>query len=220
MSKVLVALPTFNEEKSIAPMLERIKKAKLPAVVCDGYSVDQTVQITREFNIPVILRDQHGKGSAIQKILNYAHRENFEYVVIIDCDQTYSLEDLLRIVRMISSQDMIVGVRNLKDITFPRRLVNYLFIYLIRFLFGGNIKDPHSGLRALKTKRFHGILSAPGFEIETEISILSILKKMHCEQLPITYATRVGNSKISVFAIIPGLILTFRYFIQSKRFLD
>ena len=59
--RALICLPTYNEEKSIRPLAEKILKMGYDLVVTDGGSTDQTVSIARSMNITVLERKGKGK---------------------------------------------------------------------------------------------------------------------------------------------------------------
>src|SRR5258708_38378347 len=89
--KVLVGIPAYNEEMTIAEVIEATHQA-LPAcdivVVNDG-SEDGTASVVRSkntlarlINLPCNL----GYSNAIETLLRYATRGNYDVLVLIDAD--------------------------------------------------------------------------------------------------------------------------------------
>lgn len=57
MSKISVAIATFNEEKNIVDCLGSVKNLADEIVIVDGSSTDQTVELARRFTDKIIVKD-------------------------------------------------------------------------------------------------------------------------------------------------------------------
>lgn len=192
----LVCLPTFNEEQSIAEMIRGVREIGLDMIVCDGFSNDGTVRIAGEMDVPVIRRKTFGKGSAILTALNYAVEHQYRFLATIDCDLTYEPADLLVLNDHAAESDLVVGLRPLEDLNFPRKLANWSLNTLMKLLYGYPSKDVASGLRLLRVSKFHGCLNANGFEIEPQIYAVAIKKNYRIQEIPVNYEQRRLHSKV------------------------
>lgn len=197
--RILICLPTYNEELNIKPMIERLQKLNYPIVVVDGHSTDKTVEIAERSGVTILKRDGFGKGSAIVKCLKYAEENNFVKIITIDCDQTYYPEDIPLLISNAKNYDMVVGKRNFKDITFLRRIANYLMNLATNILFFSNVKDMATGFRVIDVAKFKPFLNAESFDIEPQLYAVALREKFSFVEVPIRYDKRIGKSKINLF---------------------
>jgi glycosyltransferase involved in cell wall biosynthesis len=199
-----VVIPAYNEEGAVADTVEELRTtlSRLPMrfeiVVVDDGSVDETKREAKRAGARVIgSRMNGGYGSALKRgILN----SDSEYVAIIDADGTYPPEALIPMLYMADSADMVVGDRSraMKNVPLLRRpakrFLNALANYLAKF----KIPDLNSGLRVFKRDsltRFIPLLP-DGFSLTTTITLCMLSSKMTVEYVPVSYAKRVGQSKI------------------------
>lgn len=197
MSKALVCLPTLNEKQSIALMIDQIKALGLDLVICDAGSTDGTVQIAKAKGIEVLYRDAPGKGSGVQKALQFGNQEGYNSVLFIDCDETYPVNDIPKLLSYMGKYKMVVGARSQKQVAFINGLGNHGFNFLINTLFGGKLKDINSGMRALDVKTYLPLIDANNFDVETQISCLTLKHRIKYLEILIDYAERKGESKVS-----------------------
>ncbi len=79
-----VLIPAFNEEKSVAKVIEACRDMNLPVVVVDDGSSDLTGEVARAAGAEVIrLQSNQGKGSALFAGLAKVHTP---YVLLLDAD--------------------------------------------------------------------------------------------------------------------------------------
>ena len=116
----LVLLPSLNEEKHIAYMISNIRSLGYDLVLSDGGSSDNTLNIALGMNVDVIKRTCKGKGCAVQDGVSYAVMNNYEYLVLIDCDGTYPADEIDRLAVFAHEYDMVVGIRDYSKISFNK----------------------------------------------------------------------------------------------------
>jgi glycosyltransferase involved in cell wall biosynthesis len=207
-SKVAFFLPTFNEEKSIKRVITDIKKAfNGYFFVVDGYSTDRTVEISRSMGIEVYNRCVPGKGAAFRKALEVASANNKEFLVFIDCDNTYDPKDIGKILENIELYDLVIGVRPMNKIHgFMKKFGNVFVTELMNILYNGHIKDSISGFKCLRVNKFKNIITEDGFAADALICVLALKYKMSVNTVPINYyEERTGNSKMSLWIGIKEL---------------
>ncbi len=212
--KVVVCLPTRNEHKSVQFMIDSIKKLGYDVFISDEHSSDGTIEIAKKNKVPVYQRDGLGKGFGIKKALQTAKEKGYDILVLIDCDKTYSTEYIPSMLKYMQKYDMVVGARSLKEIKPFHRLPNKIHTLAINILFGGNLKDINSGLRAFKVNKFKKF-NSKGFDIEAEITTKALKNRLRIKEIPIKYKKRVGHSKIK---IKDGALILWR--IIKERFLN
>ncbi len=211
--KAVVCLPTRNEKDSIRVMIDSIRKLKLPLFISDENSTDGTVVIAEKNKVPVYQRDGKGKGYGMRKAVEVAKQLGYDVLITIDCDCTYPAEKIPNLLRAIEDgADMVIGVRNMKNIRPLHRLPNLIHTLAINLLFfrifGNWLHDINSGMRAFRLDRIRPFRSK-GFDIEAEITVRAIKDGLKIKEIPVEYEKRVGESKIRIkdgFTILMRII--------------
>lgn len=86
-----VVIPAHNEEKTIALLLNQLKKCSgsFDLLVIADNCTDRTAEIVRERSVRVIERDnpkQRGKPFALQMAFDLLLKEGYEWIVVLDAD--------------------------------------------------------------------------------------------------------------------------------------
>lgn len=202
-----VVIPCYNEETAISETVKEIRAA-LPAnhpfeliVVNDG-SRDRSAEILGEMEAQDDVRVIHhrtnrGYGAALKTGISHA---TAEFIVITDADGTYPNERIPDLVALARDADMVVGARTASDVTYPfiRKVPKAFLRAYASWLARERIPDLNSGLRVLRrtvVQRFLGILPDT-FSFTTTITLAMHTNGYDVRYEPITYAARVGKSKI------------------------
>ncbi len=176
-AKVLVVIPAYNEERTIAAVLHELRTAA-PAydrlVVNDG-SRDNTGRIVdemgeRHLRLPCNL----GYGHALQAGLKYGLLRGYEVMVSFDADGQHRAEDVRPLVRALLDSDagMVIGSRFIDGRPYAgpagRTLGQRLFSHLTRLLTGRRIYDTTSGFKAMRASVCSIIVSDIFMDLHTE----------------------------------------------------
>ena len=215
MQTVTVMIPCFNEEKGIGNVIDNIPIKKLKRyglsvdiLVVDNNSTDDTAKIAMSKGARVVFEKRQGKGYAIRTgFRNISPKA--DYVVMLDGDDTYKGQEMLRLLEPLESGfcDVVVGSRlsgkmNNGSMTFFNRLGNWMFTFLVRVFYAENVTDVCTGFFAWKrgvTDELVRHLNSEGFAVEMEmISKMSRLG-YSIYSVPITYDNRVSDSKLRPF---------------------
>ena len=97
--KLVVVIPTLNEENGIGLVLDNLKVALhsyyCDVLVVDGYSIDKTVEIAKDRRANIIFQPSKGYGDAFRAGFNYAcEKMNADIIVMTDADGTYDAFDV------------------------------------------------------------------------------------------------------------------------------
>lgn len=207
--RVLVCLPTYNEEAAIAEMIQQLKQTGYAFIITDGGSEDATCKIAKQAGIPVLERPGMGKGAGVKQAIQYAHTNNFTHLVTIDCDLTYPVDRIHDLVEAAKDKDMVIAARNMQKIKWLNRQANYLFTFAINLLYGGYFHDTQSGMRIIKLEAFNGLVTVDNFDIETELSCKALALKLKVGEIQVGYYDRIGESKVS---ITDAFVILYRIF--------
>ncbi len=212
MDKIAVLIPCYNESTTIGKVVDDFKRV-LPEgtiYVYDNNSNDGTADIAREHGAIVRQENMQGKGNVIRRMFREIDAEAY---IMIDGDDTYPAEDAPELVRRVLEEnaDMVVGDR-LSSTYFTENkrpfhnLGNSLVRMSINKLFDNDIKDVMTGYRAFSynfVKTFP-VLSK-GFEIETEMTIHAVDKKMNVQNVIIEYRDRPDGSESKLNTYSDGI---------------
>jgi glycosyltransferase involved in cell wall biosynthesis len=202
--KISLIIPTLNEEKNLALLLDQIPSFIDEIIIIDGHSKDNTVQIAKKFGCQIIF-DNSGKGSAIVQGVDHC---TGEYIIMMDADCSHRISELGILVEGLhAGYDFCMGSRFIQgggsdDITLLRKLGNKFFVLLVNLFWGTSYSDLNYGYRSFKRDQFQKLeLTSRGFAIETEISIKSAKKKFKILEVPSFEKKRKhGEGKLKTFS--------------------
>ena len=202
MDKIAVLIPCYNESKSIAKVIQDMKK-ELPEATIYGYdnnSTDGTDEIARREGAVVRYEHQQGKGNVIRSMFRDIDAQCY---IMVDGDDTYPAEYAREMCDKVLNDgtDMVVGDR-LSSTYFTENkrpfhnFGNTIVRAFINRLFHSNIKDIMTGYRAMSYQfvKTFPVLSR-NFEIETEMTIHAIDKKMQVDNVIVDYRDRQEGSE-------------------------
>lgn len=216
--RIAVLLPAYNEELTIEDTIlgffKELPKAEF--VVIDNNSGDSTRMIAQNtfrsngIRGVVVSERKQGKANAVRK--GFACVDADVYVMA-DADMTYPAEEVHKLLKELERGkfDMVVGDR-LSDGGYHKEnkrpfhsFGNNFVIRLINFLFAVRIKDAMSGYRVFSNRfvRHYPILSK-GFELEIEMTLHVLDKRLSYSEVPIRYLDRPKGSSSKLNTIRDG----------------
>jgi dolichol-phosphate hexosyltransferase len=225
MKKITLLVPCYNEEKSIGKVIDSVPKSKLKKagyaieiLVIDNNCTDKTAEIAKKKGARVVEEKMKGKGNAIKRGFKSISKDT-DYVVMVDGDNTYNPEEMLRLIEPLDSGfcDVVIGSRlegkmNGHALSVSHRLANWFFTFITRkFYANANVTDTCTGYFAW-TKRainvLNGYIKSGGFAIEAEMITKMSRLGLHIYSVPITYSPRHEDTKSNLNPIGDGLKIT------------
>ncbi|MFT8551253.1 glycosyltransferase family 2 protein [Acetobacter okinawensis] len=197
--KVVVLIPCYNEEVTIASVVNGFRAA-LPHAsiyVYDNNSTDQTVKLARAAGAIVRSESLQGKGFVIRRMFSDI---DADFYVLVDGDATYDPSSAPEMLGMAYGHglDMVNGARVTDRVDAYRRghvLGNRVLTGLVTSVFGRRLSDMLSGYRVFSrrfVKSFPALSS--GFETETEFTVHALELAMPIGELPTRYVERPPGS--------------------------
>lgn len=209
--RVLVVIPAFNEEKTIARVLLDLRQAapQFDRVVVNDGSKDATGDIVaqlgeKQLKLPCNL----GYGHAVQTGLKYALIGGYDTIVSIDADGQHKPKDVLPLMAALvdSGADMVIGSRfcNNRSYTSPlsRRLGQLFFSHLTRLLIGQRIYDTSSGFKVLRAAACQVIVNETFMDFHIETIVRLSLLGFKIVEVPISIGERTFGHSMHSFASI------------------
>jgi hypothetical protein len=113
--EVLVAIPAYNEESSIAEVVRDSLPHADEVVVVDDGSSDDTVRLAEEAGATVIQHDANrGYGGALKTAFTEASRCHAEHLVVLDGDGQHDPSDIVTLVtaQQDTGSEIVIGSRS------------------------------------------------------------------------------------------------------------
>jgi glycosyltransferase involved in cell wall biosynthesis len=213
--KLLITIPAYNEEDSIASIIERTLAARERivagspvtevdvAVVSDG-STDRTVEIARRYEDRirlVVFERNRGYGAAIKAGWGTSDAELLSF---LDADGTCDPNFFVNLCNLIEREnaDVVLGCRMTRQSKMPllRRVGNFIFAVLLSFFSSSRVRDTASGMRVVRRSSLPRLYPLPdGMHFTPAMSARAILSpqlRIFEEEMP--YHERAGESKLRV----------------------
>lgn len=199
-----IVIPVYNEEKTIAEIIERVMNVTLESinkkiVIVDDKSTDSTRDILGQISvkypdIKIILKEKNeGKGAALKT--GFAAADG-DYVVIQDADLEYDPEDYKVMLNSFkhSEVDVVYGSRFLgkhRAFLFMNYVANKILNLVTNILYNTTLTDMETCYKMFKAHLLKGIeIKSKGFEIEPEITAKMLKKKAKIYEVPISFYGR------------------------------
>lgn len=176
-NNIFIVIPTYNESRTIGPIVSALDKRGFRVVVVDDGSRDKTIVEANKFGAEIIAHAKNaGKGCSIREGLEYALENGCEAAITMDGDGQHSLNDIDKFLDEYrkSGSDLILGNRlhNPKKMPFIRRCTNFFMSFLISLLITKRIDDSQCGYRLISRKGIEKMqLVTAKYEIESEMLV-------------------------------------------------
>lgn len=206
---ISLILPVLNEENAIpivAKHLENVSLSKfsLDKIIVNNNSTDNSPTVAKEHGFTVIDEKKRGYGAAI---ISGVSQSNGEVIIIADCDATYPIDDINRLISHFLDKDLDIlftnrfksGYTDLNSMPFLNRLGNLALSLQMQFLFGISLRDSQSGMIILKRELWNSLPElSSDFSLSQEIKIYSILQNsVKWDEIDIDYYPRIGGKKLN-----------------------
>lgn len=224
--KIAVLIPCYNEEQTIGAVIEDFKQELPDATiyVYDNNSKDRTSEIAREHGAVVKKEFRQGKGHVVRSMFREVEADCY---VMVDGDNTYPAKFVHQLIEPIKTKEanMVIGDR-LSNGTYTEEnkrpfhnFGNSLVKGLINFLYKSKLDDIMTGYRAFDPLFVKSMpVMSPGFEIETEMTIHALDKRLAIKEIPIEYRDRPEGSESKLNTISDGYKVVKKIFTLFKEY--
>ena len=231
-SKLSIIIPIYNEEKTIAKILNKIKKVahknslNIEIIVINDGSTDKSYTILKNLNKSydqiINYKMNRGKGYAIRKGLKKA---SGQIIIIQDADLEYDPNDYINLISPIikKKSNIVYGSRVLNKSkrkisnTFSNKLrvfANYVLTILSNIINRQSLTDAHTCYKVFKKQLVVKLkLKENGFSFCPEITTKFSNLNETIIEIPISYKGRSysDGKKIKFKDGISAIITLFRY---------
>jgi dolichol-phosphate mannosyltransferase len=241
--RVLVILPTYNESRNIAKMVEVIKSLNLGThiLIIDDNSPDGTGRIADEIakknkDVYVFHREKKlGLGSAYVLGFKFALKKDYEYICEMDADFSHDPGYLIDFYKEMENCDLATASRYMNGISIVnwglfRLLMSFFANKFVKLVTGMPFTDCMGGFKCFNARVLKGIdldsIRARGYAIQMEMLYRAFKKGYKIKEVPIIFVNRkYGKSKLNKSEILESffsviylrIVLGFNMFFKVKN---
>lgn len=230
MPIIKVIIPAYNEENSIANVINDIPKLVNEIIVVNNNSDDDTALNATNAGATVLSETKKGYGYACLKGMDYIANQSLkpEIIVFLDGDYSDYPEELINLIDPIIKDDidLVIGARDKKlrakhSMTLQQVFGNWLATFLMKLFYGARFTDlgPFRAIKYEKLLALHMEDKTYGWTVEMQLKALK--QKLSYVEVPVKYRERIGVSKVSGTlkgAVYAGFIILgwiFKYSIKK-----
>ncbi len=196
-TKTCVIIPTYNNEKTVAVVIDKVLKIiqnNTEIIVVNDGSTDSTKKQLQAYKNKVVLIEYAknvGKGNALRKGFEKAIELGYKHALTIDSDGQHYPEDIPLMMNSLSENpgNVIMGSRNMNQSTVPgkssfgNRFSNFWF-YAETFI---KLPDTQTGFRIYPLDPIKKMrLFTTKFELEIEVIVRLAWKKIGFKAVPVS----------------------------------
>jgi len=203
--RTCVIIPTYNESKAIAGLINQIQGLGLKAIIIDDGSKDDTVRIAIEAGAEVLRNQSNtGKGASLIKGYAFALSQGFDAVISMDGDGQHAAEDINAFIEKSESSNCGIVIGNRMAVTrgMPglRVITNHFMSWIISAIAKQYIPDTQCGFRLVKKEVLQKMdLSTSKYETESEILIRAARSGYKIESVAVKTIYSGQKSQINPF---------------------
>ena len=195
--RVLVALPVFNEIRSVADVLRAVQQYAADILVVDDGSTDGTGDVLRGYT--GVRRLRHavnlGYGRSLSDAFSYAREHEFPWVITMDCDWQHEPGRIPHFRRRLAQDDadIISGSRYLQPDaggTAPpppeRMAINRVITALLNRHLGLHLTDAFCGFKAYRSAVLAQLhLTDPGYGMPLQVWVQAARAGLRIVEIPV-----------------------------------
>jgi glycosyltransferase involved in cell wall biosynthesis len=197
----VAVLPAYQLEQGIGDIVRRTRAVADAVVVAADGCRDGTAAAARAAGAIVPEPTmQRGKGVALRRGIEAARALGPEFVVLLDADGQHRPEELPRLVEPLArgEADLVSGSRFLGTLRTSRiNLFGNHVLRVLSFLVTGRwLTDTETGYRAFRAPvLFDMKLTTAHYEVESEIMLRALHRKLRIVEVPITIPFAVPGAR-------------------------
>lgn len=217
-----IVIPAYNEEKTILPLLEKVKALEIPGIkkeiiVVDDASQDKTKEILRKQEGITLLEQKknQGKGAAFKVGLK---KTQGDIIIVQDADLEYDPQDIKKCLQPIlqGETQVVYGSRELNKKNKRSKWIFFLggktITCFCNLLYGSHLTDEPTCYKCFQAELIKSlVIEGNGFEWEPEITAKILKKGLPIKEVPIQYFPRQEGKKINYQDGIKALWTLFKY---------
>jgi glycosyltransferase involved in cell wall biosynthesis len=202
--RVLIVIPAWNEEESIAAVIREVRGelADVDVLVVDDGSRDQTAACARQAGAEVArLPYNLGVGGAMRVGYRYGYEQDYDVVIQVDADGQHDPRYIPKLVDGLAEADFVIGSRFAGEggyaVRGPRRWAMSMLGVVLSRMARTQLTDTTSGFRAANRRTVE--LFARWYPVEYLGDTIEVLVRLMrngytVRQVPVTMRPRQAGT--------------------------
>lgn len=194
--RYLVAMPVYNEGKSLMTVLRQVRRYARDILVIDDGSTDETPRLLDAQHDIFVIRhfDNRGYGQSLNDAFRFAICRDYDWLITMDCDEQHEPAwiPLFLAVAARDDADVVSGSRYLQ--TLPgnskppadRRAINQKMTDLLNETLGIGITDAFCGFKAYRVAALRRLrITVPGYGMPIQFWVQVARQGLRVKEIPV-----------------------------------
>lgn len=204
--KVLVVIPTYNNEGTILQVISDVKNYASDILVVNDGCTDSTHELIA--GVDGIERLEYeknaGKGVALKRAIRWAVEHGYDYMLTIDADGQHFASDIPAFLEASQNEPetLFIGARNLNAENMPGKnsFANRFSNFWFKVDTAKTLSDTQSGFRLYPLEKLGKMHFITGrYEFEVEIIVRAAWKDIPVKNIPIQVYYAPAEERVSHF---------------------
>jgi dolichol-phosphate mannosyltransferase len=192
--RFLTALPVYNEQSHVNPVLDEVVRHAGDVLVVDDGSTDGTRELLAARSDILTIRHatNRGYGAALKTAFDYAIANRYDVLVTIDCDGQHEPQRIGQLVRGCDDADIVSGSRYLctkeeaQQAPAERRQINVQLTRELNERLGLTLTDAFCGFKAYRVPALAKLtISEPGYGMPIEVWVQAAYHHLKVVEIPV-----------------------------------
>ncbi len=181
--RILTAIPVFNEDQHLEPILREVLRHADDVLVVDDGSTDRTPELLRGFpNVQVIRHPENrGYGAGLQSAFRRTIEGGYDGLVTLDCDGQHEPCRIPEVAAGLDGADIVSGSRYLKVFDpgqvppIERRRINIEVTRWLNDCLDLNLTDAFCGFKAYRTSALEKLdITDDGYAMPLQVWVQAV----------------------------------------------
>jgi dolichol-phosphate mannosyltransferase len=179
----LTAIPVYNEDQYLEPILREVLRYAQDVLVVDDGSTDRTPLLLQSFPAVRVIRHpaNRGYGAGLRSAFDYCLGHDYDGLVTLDCDGQHEPCRIPRLAERLSEADIVSGSRYLK--TFDpgqappehRRRINVEVTGWLNACLHLNLTDAFCGFKAYRASALRAFdITDEGYAMPLQVWVQAV----------------------------------------------
>src|SRR3954452_12668592 len=192
--RLLTAIPVFNEEAHLEPVLAEVLRFARDVLVVDDGSTDRTPELLRKFPTVQVIRHPTnlGYGAGLRSAFRRTLEAGYDGLVTLDCDGQHEPSLIPAIASRLSEADIVSGSRYL-NVFDPaqappeeRRRINVVVTRWLNECLGLNLTDAFCGFKAYRATALSKFeITDNGYAMPLQVWVQAVAHGLKIVEVPV-----------------------------------
>ncbi len=192
--RVLTAIPVYNEEAHLEPVLAEVLRHAGDVLVVDDGSTDRTPELLRKFTTLQVIRHpkNRGYGAGLRSAFQRTLERGYDGLVTLDCDGQHEPSMIPEVASHLDEADIVSGSRYLKVFDpsqvppEERRRINVEVTRWLNECLGLGLTDAFCGFKAYRASALEKLdITDDGYAMPLQVWVQAVEHGLKVVEVPV-----------------------------------